>query len=61
MLEEQVDNIDKIKINIKTENLCKNGDIKYMVRYSNIEANPISYDKFYLVSREATQYRSVCS
>ena len=39
--------IDHIEIKLKPSEICKNGDVKYNVEYYNIEANPISKDKFY--------------
>ena len=46
-----MDKINHVQIKLNAKNLCKNGDVKYLVEYSNIEANPISYEKFYVISR----------
>ena len=34
--------IKNIVIKLKTLKLCENGEMEFVVQYSNIEANPIS-------------------
>ena len=61
MLQEKVDMINHLTMKLNKNKLCKNQDVKYLVMYSNIEANPISFEKFYVLSRQSTQYQSLCT